>query len=119
MAITALVSLRGYFSGLLTGSRAIAPTDITDADAPSHINQKVLASGDNSFSVPANADGCIIVFDSTSTTVKTLKGNAADTGIILAKNRWNVITFDTTPIATIIINSSAADTGKNTEITFF
>lgn len=119
MAISATVQLRGFFSGLGIGSRSISPTDLTDTTSPAQVTQITLASGDNTIAVPSTADGCIIIFDSSSTTVKTLKGAAGDTGIVLSKTKWNVITFDTTPPANIIINSGAADTSKVTEITFF
>lgn len=119
MAISSLISLRGYISGLLVGSRGIAPTDITNTAGPSSVVQVVLASGTNTILIPSNAYGAIIVFDPTSTTVKTLKGSAGDAGIVLAKNKWNVITFDSTPPANFVIIASGADTGKTTEITFF
>lgn len=119
MAISSTIQLRGYISGLLAGSRSISPTDQTNADAPNQVTQVTLASGDNTITVPTKARGCIINFASTSTTTKTLKGAAGDTGIVLDRTGWNVLKFYSTPPASFIINSSAADTGLLTEITFF
>lgn len=119
MALRSLIQLRGLLESIPGGSKNVAPTDIQNNTPPSVETQLVLANGDNTIVVPALAYGCVIIFDPTSTTVKTLKGAGGDTGVILAKTKWNVITFDTTPIASFIINSGAADTGKRTTIIFF
>lgn len=119
MALRSLIQLRGLFEGLPSGSINIAPPDIQNNTPPEFSVQAVLANGDNTIVVPVLAAGCIIMFDATSTTVKKLKGNAGDTGTTLSKTRWNVLTFDSPPPASLIINSSAADTGKNTTILFF
>lgn len=113
------IDLRGLFESLPSGSRSIAPTSLVNSDAPYGVTQITLASGDNTITIPTKATGCIIAFDPTSTTVKTLKGVGGDTGVVLAKAKWNVITFDSTPPANFIINSGAADTSKLTEIMFF
>jgi hypothetical protein len=114
-----VVQLKGYISGAPGGSVGINPTDMQNATPPQFMLQDTLANGDNTILVPATADGCIIIFDPTSATVKKLKGVAGDTGVILAKNKWNVITFDTTPITDFIINSAGVDTGKTTTFIFF
>lgn len=119
MALRSLIQLRGLLEGLPAGSINIAPTDIQNNTPPSFTLQDTMASGDNTILVPAKAYGCIIIFDATSTTVKKIKGVAGDTGIVLAKTKWNVLTFDTTPPASFIINSSALDTGKLTTVIFF
>jgi len=119
MALRSLLSLRGLIESLPGGDVNIHPPDMQNNTPPQFSLQDVLANGDNTILVPANADGCVIIFDPTSTVVKTLKGIAGDTGIILAKNKWNVITFDTVPITDFIINCGAADTGKTTTIIFF
>lgn len=119
MALRSLVQLRGFIESLPGGSKNISPTDIQNNTPPSFEIQDVLAAGDNTIIVPANAYGCIIIFDPTSTTVKKLKGVAGDTGVVLAKNKWNVITFDAVPITDFLINSSVADTDKTTTVIFF
>lgn len=119
MALRSLIQLRGLLESLPGGSVNIAPADIQNNTPPQYSIQDTLANGDNTIPVPASAYGCVIIFDPTSTVVKTLKGVGGDTGIILSKIRWNVITFDATPIASFIINCGAADTGKKTVIIFF
>ncbi len=122
MALRSLIQLRGLLESLPGGSKNIYPTDMQNNTPPSVELNFVLANGDNVIAVPALADGCVIIFDPTSTTVKTLKGNppaVGEVGIILAKNKWNVITFDATPIANFVIASTGADTGKYTTIIFF
>lgn len=119
MALRSLIQLRGLLETIPGGSKNIAPADMQNNTPPSVEIQIILANGDNTITIPALADGCVIIFDPTSATVKTLKGVGGDTGIVLAKTKWNVITFDTQPIANFIINSSALDAGKYTTIIFF
>ena len=119
MAITSTVQLRGYFSGLLAGSRSVSPTDFSNAASSGQVDYLTLASGANTVTVPTNARAVLIAFDTTSTAVKTLKGVTGDTGIVLDPVGWNFLRFAASPPTNFVINSSAADTGKRTEITFF
>lgn len=118
MALRSLMQLRGLLEGLPGGSMNIAPTDIQNNTPPQEIIQGILLAGDNIFPVPALAVGMVIIFDPTSTTVKTLKGGVADTGIVLSNARWNVIGIGGAFPVTFIINSSLLDT-KYTTIIFF
>lgn len=119
MALRSLIQLRGFLEGLPGGSINIAPTDLQNNTPPSFTLQDELGNGNNTILVPALADGCIIIFDSTSTVVKTIRGAAGDVGLPVSKNKWVVLTFDTTPPTDFIINCVGADTGKNTTIIFF
>lgn len=119
MAAASEISLRGTISALPEGSRSIAPSNLNNSNAPIQVTQITLASGDNTITVPASAVGAVIIFDILSTTVKKLKGAAGDTGVVLSKNKWSVLSFDSAPLADFIINSSATDTGKITTIHFF
>ena len=119
MAITSTVQLRGYFSGLLAGSRSVSPTDFSNAAAPSSVIQVTLASGANTITIPTGCRAVLIAFDTTSTTTKTLKGVTGDTGILLDPVGWNFLRFAASPPSNFVITASAADTSKNTEITFF
>lgn len=119
MALRSLIQLRGLIESIPGGSKNIAPTDLQNTTPPSYEIQDELAAGDNTILVPANADGCVIIFDPTSTTVKRIAGDPGDIGVILAKTKWNVITFDTVPPASFLIKSNANDTGKTTTIIFF
>ncbi len=118
MALRSLIQLRGLFESLPGGSKNIAPADWQNNTPPEFELQEVLANGDNIVPVPPLSKGCVIIFDPTSTTSKTLKGVGGDTGIALQKVGWIVITFAQAG-GTFIINSSAADTGKYTSIIFF
>lgn len=119
MPANSIAQFRGYIAGLPAGSKSFAPTDMQNTNAPTAEDQLVLASGDNIFSVPANAKGVLIVFDPTSTTVKTLKGTESDAGIIVSKNGWCVLSFDSPPLTAFVINSGAVDTGKFTSLIYF
>lgn len=119
MSLRSLIQLRGFLQDIPGGNKNINPSDLQNNTPPSVEIQFTLASGDNVISIPTLAIGCVIIPDPTSTTVKKLKGNAGDTGVILSKNFWNVITFDSPPVASFLINSSAADTNKLTSFIFF
>ena len=119
MALRSLVQLRGFFELLPGGSKNINVSDLQNNTPPSEEVQLILLLGDNTITVPALAAGCIIVFDSTSVTTKTLKGAAGDTGIILAPTQWSVLTFTPAGITDFIINSSAEDNSLYTTIIFF
>ena len=119
MAAASEITLRGTISALLAGSRSLAPASIVNTNSPAQVIQITLAAGANTITVPANAVGVIVLFDPTSTTVKTLKGLNADTGIVVSKNKMLVLTFDSPPTASFVLDSTGADTGKTTEITFF
>jgi hypothetical protein len=119
MALRSLIQLRGFLEGLPGGSLNICPTDLQNNTPPSFTIQDILANGDNTIVVPALADGCIIIFDPTSVVTKKIKGVGGDTGIVVSKDKWMVLTFDATPPTNFIINCSAADTGKYTTIIFF
>lgn len=118
MALRSLIQLRGLLESIPGGSKNIAPVDWQNNTPPSVEIQQVLANGDNTINIPPLAYGCVIIFDSTSTTDKTLKGVGGDTGIVLKATGWIVITFKSAS-GSFIINSSAADTGKRTTIIFF
>src|SRR4030067_2725106 len=116
MATTSIIQLRGFIESLPGGSKNIAPADIQNATPPEAETQLVLASGDNTIIIPALSRGAVIIFDSTSTTTKKLKGAGGDTGIVIRKDSWHILGFESTPPTDFIINSSAADTGKYTRI---
>lgn len=123
MAIESHLTLRGFFESLPEGSRVIAPDELVNSDAPATVTNAQLQSGDNTVSIPSNAVGCLIIFDSASTAAKTLKGDAGDTGIIIHSTNWLVLSFDPARQSTFIINSDANDvdgvTVLYTEIVFF
>jgi hypothetical protein len=118
MAATSNITLRGFFSSLAEGSRSISPDDLVNTDAPAAVDQIQLVSGDNEFTSPINAKGAVILFDSRSTTAKTLKGAAEDTGVLLHPSNWVVLTFDPNEGGTdFILNSDDDDTVTADEVT--
>lgn len=119
MAALSTIQLRGYFSGLLGGSRSISPTDLVNVSAPALASSTTLANGDTTIAGPTGSIGCIILLNPASVTVKKLKGIVGDTGVAISKVGWLVLSFDPTIQPLIIINSSAADTGLTTEFIFF
>lgn len=125
MATRSLVQLRGFIESLPGGSINISPTDLQNNTPPQGSFQGILLSGDNTIPTPATAKGAIIIFAPTSVTVKKLKGISNPggvfdtTGIIVGKNGWCVITFDSPNIVSFGINSSALDTGLYTTVIFF
>jgi hypothetical protein len=118
MALRSLIQLRGLIESLPSGTRDIAPVDLQNATPPDFCLVDQLSTGDNIIPIPAQAIGCIIIPASNSTAVKTLKGNAADVGIIISKNTWTLLSFNTPPPVSFILNS-AADGGKYTTVLFF
>lgn len=119
MAASASVAITGEVTDLPSGSKAIGPITQTSSAAVGDQTVVELASGFNQITVPADASGVIITFDSTSTVTKTLKGVTGDTGILLDPNGTSYLTFDTTPPASFGITTSAEDTGLFTTFLFY
>lgn len=121
MALRSLISLRGFIESLPGGYKSINPTDFQNNTPPEAETQLILASGGNSINVPALSKGVVIIFDSTSTVTKDLKGNheSDSVGVRVRKNGWCVLQFDDTPPSSIAITASAEDTGKYTRFIWF
>jgi hypothetical protein len=115
MAVTTEIKISGFIRGMPSGSRKFNFT-FENATSVYETTQKQLASGDNTFTKPANAIGFIYVPDPDSGVTKTLKGNTGDTGIRLSNNPC-VIAMGTQ--STIIITASALDSGKYTSLVWF
>ena len=118
MAATGTITISGSVTTLPGGSKTLGPLTISAAAAVSVETQVVLASGANTITVPTTATAAIIVFDSTSTVTKTLKGVTGDTGIAVTKVGVVVLQFHTTPPADFCITAGGADTAKTTTIIF-
>ena len=118
MAVASVLQAIGNISGIPSGSRNIVSDLVTNAIYLPSISL-TLANGANTITVPSTAVGVLILFASTSTTVKTLKGVGGDTGIVLKPTGWIFFTITPGSTGTFVINSSAADTGLTTEIIFF
>lgn len=112
------VSVRGFISGLPSGSRSLVSREIENASCPGQVESIILTTGDNTIDVPTTSKGCIITFAEGSTSTKKLKGAGGDTGIELNQAGVNMLQFPPTPPTVIIINSSTIDTGNRTLIEF-
>ena len=113
-----VVNIQGYFDSIPSGAGSIALA-ITNTTPPDHREQIVLASGDNTITVPALSDGVLIIPDSTSTVTKTLKGDTGDTGVEVSPTKPTLLTWPSTPPASFILTTNGADTGKYTTFLFF
>ncbi len=118
MPAAGTVSITGTITDLPTGDKAVGPVTITSAAAVAAESQVILSSGANTILIPATATVCIVVFDSTSATTKTLKGVTGDTGIVMKPAGAILLSFAAVPPASFVINSSALDTGLYTTFLF-
>jgi hypothetical protein len=122
MTATASITIQGTIIGDPTGSATIGPFVLASAAANGQEQVLVLASGDNTITVPAlpATSGCIIVLDPACTIVTKLKGVGADTGIAIGKTTKQVLNWDPTAApASFVLNSASIQTGFNTYIKFF
>jgi hypothetical protein len=118
----ATINISGILTGTPTGSRTIGPIALTSSSANGQVQRIVLQSGDNTITCPTvpAPSGCIIVLPSTNTSVTTLKGIGADTGIAIGKTTTQVINWDSTAVpGSFVLTSVATQTGLVTEIIFF
>ena len=113
------IQARGLFEGLPTGSRNIVTDEVVNTNPPFGVIQVELATGDNTITIPVNATAVLINFPSTSTAVKTLKGDAGDVGLVIGTTGWLFFPIDIATSPTFILNSDIDDTGLQTEIMFF
>jgi hypothetical protein len=71
------------------------------------------AAQSNTIALPANPapTGCVIIPPAANTQSLALKGIAGDTGVALSRNLPSLVTFDSTPPASIVLTSGAAIAG--------
>jgi hypothetical protein len=119
VAAAASIAITGEVTDLPSGSKTIGPITQTSAAAVGDQTVVELASGFNEITVPADASGVIITFDSTSAVTKTLKGVTGDTGIALDPNGTTYLTFPGTPPASFGVTAGSADTGLFTTFLFY
>jgi hypothetical protein len=72
------------------------------------IESLVLATGNNSFTVPATADNLIILPDPNNVGTYKLKGNSGDTGVSIMGN-YHPILLNVNPGDTIILTVTGID----------
>ena len=118
MAASSIV-ISGTISGTPTGVRQVGPVTVTSATPNGSVQRVVLAAGDNTILCPVSpqATGCLIQLNSSNTSLTTLKGVAADTGVPIGKTGAQVLTWESANApASIILNSASAQAGVATEI---
>lgn len=122
MSAVASINISGSITSAAGGSNVFGPFNISSNAANPAITEIVLASGDNTITVPATpaTSGCVIVLNSANTVVTTFKYAGGDTGFPIGKTTKQVLNWDPTAApATFILNAASAQTGLNTEIRFF
>lgn len=119
MPTRSIIGIRGYIEGLVGGYKSLAPADLISNNPPESEYEVVLGSGINTIVVPGQARGVIIIPGTTSAVDKQLRGVSGDTGLMISRDRWSVIGFNTPPPANFIINASTADVGFYTRFVFF
>ena len=122
MAASATISLAGRITGEPAGSHSIGPLFISSAAANFQVQVGVLASGDNTVTVPTNiaTSGVIIVLPQTNTQLVKVKGVGGDTGVAIGKTGFFVLNWESgNAPATFILNSAGTQTGLTTQMIFF
>ena len=97
MAANAVIQITGQISGAATGGKTIGPMTLTSSAACPQTQELTLAAGDNTVTVPVATNnapsGCFITLPSSNTSVVTLKGAAADTGIVIGKTSTQMLNW--------------------------
>lgn len=127
MAATASFSVSGRITGTPTGhegpvSITVGAFTLTSNDACAVSLQPVLASGDNTITVPQlpAATGVIISLHEDNTQEVILKGHTDDVGVSLGKTGATMITWEAANApADFILDSAGVQTGLTTQIVFF
>ena len=110
---SATVQVSGDATDLPLGDKTIGPVTLTVDPCVSSEVQVTLASGNNTISKPTGATTVIVVFPTTYTAAKTLKGVGADTGVALGTPPFVVFTL-AAGATSFVIHSAAADTAPTT-----
>lgn len=111
------LTVNGMSAGLLTGEKVIGPITTTGLNTVGEILPVVLASGDNTFSIPTGAAAVLIVFASGTTATVKVRTNldAGDAGLAISPAVGSLPWFKKDLLsgeASIILNSSATATGE-------
>ena len=115
MAVNSSIVVSGSVSGLQLGGKTIGPITITGTNTDIAGGESlvlVLASGDNTITIPSTTcTAAVVDFPPTSAVVKKLKGVGGDTGLVVSKNGTLVLQFDSPAPTSFILNAASADTG--------
>lgn len=119
MAVTAAATVSATFSGLPEGgSRTVGPAVFSSSNASNQVQTPVLASGDNTITLPTNPTvrGCLIFLPAGNTLVVKLKSTGADAGLSIGKTGWFHMCWDDTPPATFVLNAAGLHSAPTTII---
>ncbi len=105
MAASAIISITGSVTGLPTGTKKLAG-QIISTTAISIITDVILASGDNTITVPTGATAVLIQPPLANAIALTLKGAGGDTGILLHKIYPTLVSLSAGQ-TTLIINAGS------------
>jgi hypothetical protein len=111
------LTISGLAAGLASGSKIIGPNTITGGAIVGEILDTALASGDNTFTIPAGAVAWALFIPSTSVTTLSVRTNL-DTGHglgIAPTGPWAAASLPT-GATQLIINAGAS--GTVVELTF-
>ena len=100
------------------GSIAIGPITVTGAVPPS-AQQANLASGNNTFTVPASSAGCVIAPPTTNNVVIKAKTTSGDTGLLVPQAAPSVLIFDPANVPGTLYLNAASNTTGLTAVIFF
>lgn len=113
MAGTATLTVQGTLTGGVTGSENFATGSIVNTSAVEYVQPVALANGFNSITVPTGAKGMYIIMAAGNTSVTTIKGVTGDTGLPIAPAGIFVMSFASSPPATIGITITTGTTTCN------
>jgi hypothetical protein len=107
-------------TGTQVGTVSVGPYNV----APNTTNQYqadsvLLVSGANTITIPSWAFACVINFSTSNTIAVTLKGIAADTGVLLDRNGTSLIDLDEPSPGSSFVLSAASNLTYYTQIIWF
>jgi hypothetical protein len=101
------VTITGVSAGLLGGEKILGPISVVGTSIVGSIIDQVLTTGDNTFTIPAGAIGCVFIPPAgTTATVKyRTSTNSADGGLPISGSQPFVHVFSGAP-TTVILNTT-------------
>ena len=110
---TAAVSVTGEASDLPFGDKTVGPVTMVADPCVSSELQITFPAGNTTITKPTGATICVIVFPSTSTANKSIRGVGGDTGINVGPTGFVAFPLHSS-VTSFVVNSSAADTDRST-----
>lgn len=111
------LTISGLSAGEPAGQRTFGPLPITGSTVVGETLESILASGDNTFAIPAGSVAALIIAPVNGTAVLKVRtsANSGDAGLpIAAANLPMVYPFPAALPTSLIVNSSAGQTNPMT-----